>query len=312
MNAGAVPTLDVGTFVSWATWGRKGTEETVERTSFVPLSVSRPSPPSPLSPTMPLLRLPLRASIMAGMVEPIWRSVEPSAEAPLQFGIRDLMIAQAICAVSLGLFATIGIFALLAIFVATFIFCCIRVPPARKKLKRCIIDLMGGVFLPAMCLVYDPGIFFDTPGDRVTAIGLLAVVFEMLILLMWMIVGRYVGRWSALFSGMLWVGAVVAGVIGVLLSLFSLIGIVFFGIGLLGFTPFLTCVVFVRNARDAARRARDAGGKWEVVPLFMAGFVLAAAIPCLMQMEFGTWIATTVQSLPRPHGRWMDNVLPHG
>jgi hypothetical protein len=249
---------------------------------------------------------------MAGMVEPIWRSVEPSAEAPLQFGIRDLMIAQAVCAVSLGLFATIGIFALLAIFVATIVFCFIRVSPARKKLKRCIIDLMGGVFLPAMCLVYDPGIFFDTPGDRVTAVGLIAIVLEMLILPVWMVGGRYAGRWSALFGGMLYVGTAVAGVIGVLLSLFSLIGIVFFGIGLLGFTPFLTCVVFARNARDALRRARAAGGKWDVGLLFLAGALLAAAIPCLIQAGFGTWIATTVQSLPRPHGQWMPSLLDPG
>ena len=243
------------------------------------------------------------------MDEPALRNVEPSAEAPLQFGIRDLLIAQAVCAACLGLFATIGIFALLAIFIATLVFCFIRVQPRKKKLKRCIVDLMGGVVLPAMCLVYDPGIFHDSPRDRLTAVALVAIVLQMLILPIWMVAGRHFGRWSALLGGGLSVGAVVAGSIGVLLALFSVIGTFFYGIGLLGFTPFLTCVVFARNSAAAVRQARVAGGKWEAWLPFAIGALLAAAIPCVMQSCFGPWIETAVKSLPRPHELWTGSFL---
>ena len=232
------------------------------------------------------------------------RNVEPSAEAPLQFGIRDLLIAQAVCAACLGLFATVGIFALLAILIATLVFCSIRVQPERRKLKRCIVDLMGGVVLPAMCLVYDRFIFHDLRGNRLTAVALVAVVLQMLILPVWMVGGRRFGRWSALFGGGLFVGAAVAGIIGTLLSPISLIGTFFFAIGLLGFTPFLTCVVFARNSAAAVRQARVAGGKWDEWMLFAVGFLLAAAIPLLVQSCFGPWIETAFKSLPRPHEFW--------
>ena len=96
------------------------------------------------------------------------------------------------------------------------------------------------------------------------------------------------------------------------LLLFSVIGTFFYGIGLLGFTPFLTCVVFARNSAAAVRQARVAGDKWGAWLLFAIGVLLAAAIPCLMQSCFGPWIETAFRSLPRPHELWMGGPLGLG
>ena len=248
-------------------------------------------------------------SIMAGMDEPIWRSVNaPSADTPLQFGIRDLLIAQAVCAVCLGLFMMVGIFALMTIFIATLVYCAMRVQPERRKLKRWIVDLMGGVVLPAMCLVYDPGFFYDSP-NRLTDAAFVAIVLQMLTLPAWAVGGRYVGRWSALFGGVLLVGAVIAGTIGAILSPLSVLGTFVYGIGLLGFTPFLTCVVFSRNLADAMRQAHAAGGKWDVRLLFAMGLLLAAGLPFLMESLFGQWIEMAIKSMPRPQELGMGRLL---
>jgi hypothetical protein len=249
---------------------------------------------------------------MAGMDEPIWRRVEPSAEAPLQFGIRDLLIAQAVCAVCLGLFVMAGIFALLAIFIATLVYCGMRVQPERMKLKRCIVDFMGGIALPGMCLVYDPMVFRDSRIDHLRTLAFAAIVLQMLILPLWMVGGRYFGRWSALFGGALSVGAGVAGTMGVILAPMSFLGLIVFGIGLLGITPFLTCVVFSRNALDAVRQARAAGGKRSVLLLFAIGFLLAAAIPFAMDFCFGPWIETAIKSLPSPRSPWLERFFGVG
>jgi hypothetical protein len=244
------------------------------------------------------------------MTEPIWRSVKaPADDSPLQFGIRDLLIAQVICAVCLGLFAMIGIFALLAIFVATLAFCGIRVRPARAKLKRCIVDLLGGILLPAMCLVYDPGIFRDTRASDLAIVAVVAIVSQMAVLAIWMIAGRFLGCWNALFGGMLTVGAAVAGAIALALSPISLLGLLAYGIGLLGLTPYLTCVVFWRNARDALRQAAGPGSKWEVRVLFAVGFLLAAASPFLIAYCFGPWIVVAMHSMPQPHEMWRVGVF---
>jgi hypothetical protein len=240
------------------------------------------------------------------MSEEASQNVELTPDTPLQSGIRDLLVVQAVCAVCLGLFAMVGIFALLAIFIATLSFCAVRVQPRTRKLKRCIVDLMGGTILPAMCLVYDPGIFsnWHAAPDVVTAVTLLTIVFQMVLLPTWMIAGRGVGRWSSLFGGALAVGAIAAGGVGALLAPLSLIGTIFYGIGLLGFTPILTCVVFSRNAADAMRQARAADENENRWIFFQVGFLVAAAIPLLMHLCLGTWIATAAKSLPRPHELW--------
>ncbi len=244
------------------------------------------------------------------MDEPVWRNFEPWADPPLQFGIRDLLIAQAVCAVCLGLFAVAGTFALLAILLATLIFCAVPVEPDRRKLKRCIVDLMGGIALPAMCLLYDPFVFRDSSGDRWRIPVLVAIIAEMLILSIWIVGRRHFGRWNALFSGMLTVGAIVAGAIGAGLAPLGTIGLLFFGLGLLLMTPFLTCVVFSRNAKDAMRQARRAGGKWDAWLLFAAGFLLAAALPLLIDFCFAPWIETALKSLPHPHEPWLQDLIP--
>jgi hypothetical protein len=227
---------------------------------------------------------------------------EPSAEVPFQYGIRDLLIAQAVCAFCLGLFAMIGIFALLIILAATLAGCFARVQPKRARLKRCIIDLMGGIALPLMCLLYDPFVFRESHGSRPIDFAFAAVVFQMLIFSGWLAVGWCAGRWNAVFSGMMSVGAAVAGTIGVCLAPFSLIGMAFMGLGFLGTTPFLTCAVFWRGALEAIRRARGAGGQRVRSLLFVIGGLLAVAIPLLAVLWLGPMIEWAMRSLPRPNG----------
>ncbi len=216
----------------------------------------------------------------------------------MQFGIRDLLIAQAICAACCGLFVMVGIFALMAIFVATLILCACRVPPERARLKRFVVDLLGGVMLPVLCIAYDPMVFRNSGDLRV--IGYLTIATQILALVTWMTIGWWLGRGSAVFSGFLFVGAVVSGIIGVLLAFFSTIGLLFYGIGMLGFTPFLTCVVFSRNARQARRQAAAAADKRTSVPLFLLGALLAVAIPVLICWAAGPWLEHWIKLMPRP------------
>jgi hypothetical protein len=243
------------------------------------------------------------------MDAPIAHTIDSSADAPVQFGIRDLLIAQAVCAICLGLFAVAGMFALLAILIATLVFCAVRVEPERRKLKRCIVDWMGGVALPAMCLVYDPFVFRGSSGADWRIPVFVAIIIEMLILPVWIVAGRCLGRWSALFSGMLTVGAIVAGGVGAVLLVPGLIGLIAFGLGLLLMMPFLTCVVFSRNAIRAMRQAGMAGGNWDVWVFFATGFLLAAVAPVVIDSFFGPWIETAVKSLPHPREPWLGRMF---
>ncbi|MEN6450156.1 MAG: hypothetical protein ABFC96_06675 [Thermoguttaceae bacterium] len=192
--------------------------------------------------------------------EPRRHDLVLSADAPLQFGIRDLLIAQFACALGLGLLAIAGVFGIMAIFAATIIFCFVYKPtqPPRIKLKRFLVDLMGGIVLPAVCLVYYPRVGCRDLFLAVAAGNLVPVAVQMLTLFVWLLFGPQFGRWSALFAGVLSLGAFASGGLGALFFFPSLLCLGLYGIGVLGFVPLLTCYTFLGNADEAMRRAQTA------------------------------------------------------
>jgi hypothetical protein len=207
------------------------------------------------------------------------------SEPPLQFSIRELMIAQAVVLLACGLLAMFHIYALLGIFIfsaACFIRTLMR--PEHRKL-RFITDLLFGVVLPILCFLFDPGLFNEQVQSLVQAAALPAVLIQVSALAIWLFAGRWLGRWNIFLCGILSAGGIMAVVIGFALIPLSLIGITIYGIGLLGLTPFFTCAVFVRNAKLAYKCGCNGEKKVNLalkVLLFLFGFALAVAIPFLV------------------------------
>jgi hypothetical protein len=240
---------------------------------------------------MPLLPSNTARSIMTGMSEPAWRTLEPAARNRLQFGIRDLLIAQTVCAVCLGLFATVGVYSLVAMFAATLVFCAIEREFDETRLKRCIIDLLGGIVWPALGVVC----CLPSPEDDRAILCLLAAAFQMLVLFVWMIVGGRLGPVKAVVAGVLSVGVIALGIISPPLFVLGLVGLAYYGLGLLCFIPILACCVLARNVGDAMRQARALQGKWTVRALFLLGIVLGVAIPLAPFLIAGESIGDAVR-----------------
>jgi hypothetical protein len=194
----------------------------------------------------------------------------------------------------------------LLLFVATLTLAAIRVRPQNLALKRACIDLLGGVILPILCFIFDPILregAFHQYGNKVAAeFFYTAVSIQIIVFLVWRLAGRWTSRDSAEFvAGVLWVGAGIAFVVGVLLSLFSLLGLLVYGIGALGFTPFLTATVFARNAIRAMRRANDGG---RVVVLMFLGAGVAIAVPVLLYGVVGPPILAALSHIVGPQTRF--------
>jgi hypothetical protein len=232
---------------------------------------------------------------MRGMDKTHPGNVEPPASAPLQFGIRDLLILQTVCALCLGLLVMFGIFAVMAIFVGTLAFCALRVRPENVRLKRCVIDLMGGIVLPALCIVY----FFD-PSE--SSFGYIFIAMQMLALLTWLIFGSMLGRTQAVVAGILSVGATISLIVAVPFFFLGVFGTAFYGIGLLGFTPLLACYAFLGNMDQARRHAHRIQNKWVVRLLFLIGVGLAIGIPLAIERAAGQQIADLLRMAPWPTG----------
>jgi hypothetical protein len=125
-------------------------------------------------------------------------------------------------------------------------------------------DWIFGVVLPVICFFADPIVFrngfdFGETDDAFLSdyrpFAYLLSFISIMALLAWMIWGEKLKGLAVLISGILAVGAAVSLVIGLFLLPFSLFGLIFF-IGILGFTPFFTFIVFWRNARQAFLAAR--------------------------------------------------------
>jgi hypothetical protein len=102
-------------------------------------------------------------------------------------------------------------------------------------------------------------------------------------------------------AGLLWGGTSLAGTIALAISPFSLLGLIAYGIGALGFTPIFTSIAFGRNAAAAGRRARGVRGRSSLI---FFGVVLAILIPLLVGPLLGPAIARALHAIPLPRGRF--------
>ncbi len=155
------------------------------------------------------------------------------------------------------------------------------------------IEIAFGIVGPVLCLLVDPCVF-KTAADPILGLGpdptfphwrAAAWAFTLLqcgALLAYVFVKPRRAVWHALFGGLFLLGALVAFGIGVVLAPMSLIGTLFMGIGLLGFIPFVTAIVFLRRGLHAIGRGRVWRGR--LAPLaVLVGMAVGLGTPV------GTW-----------------------
>lgn len=145
--------------------------------------------------------------------------------------------------------------------------------PTRKQLA---FDLVFGTLLPLICVVADPIVFNDWMeggflyNGRITGWG--TITSGALVSALWWFRDRH--REAPGWAGAFITYTVFSLALGLVMSPFSLLGILFFGIGCLGFTPFATGFAFLRAAIRALRGLR---GRWGwAAPRIFAGAWIAS------------------------------------
>lgn len=161
--------------------------------------------------------------------------------------------------------------------------------PTRAQLR---FDVIFGLALPVLCFVFDPIVFrgdFNPLGQegiyqRVRLFAYTASALEMTTLACWLFVVRKYPAWSRPAGGVLAAGAFFSFALGVAIAPFSVIGLLFVGIGALGFIPFVTALVYLRNACRALRLNRTGtpvrGG---ALAAFAFGLAFALGVPAVVQ-----------------------------
>lgn len=159
-------------------------------------------------------------------------------------------------------------------------------------------DITVGMVLPVLCLVFDPFVFrnsfFGPPlagRFQLFAYGFIAV--QIIALAVWLAIGSRAGEWCGVLGGIMLAGALFSLVVGACLFPFSVFGLMLL-IGVLGFTPFITAFIYMRNAR---RALRVAGAQMEGAGLFITllfGATLAAGVPAFADWRINNLIARSM------------------
>jgi hypothetical protein len=179
-------------------------------------------------------------------------------------------------------------------------------PEATKG--QIVFDVVMGILMPIVCLVFDPIVFRrdGTFSVFVRALGRDAAInfalsgysgaskgdpsllggahfftaiidFGLIVLIVWMLLGPHL-KWGLGFvAGILLVGSLFALMIEVVVFLPSLAGLVY-GIGIFGFTPFFTSFVFFRNGIRALRHANRLISKYSLAGSLLLGIAFTIAI----------------------------------
>ena len=156
--------------------------------------------------------------------------------------------------------------------------------------KQKIFDWAFGVVVPLICVAADP-IVFRSGGPSGPLFGAyrpfayLLSIASMLAMAAWLLWGSKLKWLAAPISGLFFFGGSISLLVGIILLPFSILGILLFFVGLLGFTPLFSAVVFLRNGRRAYKTALTAIGDqaaWQAA--FLAG-LFSFVVPYVINIQ---------------------------
>ncbi len=147
-------------------------------------------------------------------------------------------------------------------------------------------DWTFGVALPIVCFVFDPIVFkgysaelgFAKPFAYILSFTLIMAMSARLI---W---GEKLKWLNAFLAGLFAVGAVISLGIGVVLLPLSLLGLIIV-IGILGFTPLFTAIIYFRSAFRAYQSAKPFLEKRVLRNAFALSLIFSFVVPYVVNIE---------------------------
>jgi hypothetical protein len=171
--------------------------------------------------------------------------------------------------------------------------------PAQRR-----FDVTFGIVMPVLCFVFDPIVFKGDYGDgglyrQYQFYAYTISALEMVALCAWLFAAGRAGRRPAALAGMLLAGGLFSFLVGLAILPFSLIGLLVLLIGALGFFPFLTAFVYLRNGWRAAGAVGRAGqGSPGLAAAALAcGFLFALGVPAVAHVSVKSEVAAALEDV---------------
>jgi len=151
-------------------------------------------------------------------------------------------------------------------------------------------DWIFGVVMPTVCIFFDPFVFANRWDTWSTLLGTfrpfvyLLSFFSILLMAAWLLWRERLGGLSAVIAGVFVVASLTSLAIGVVLLPFSLVGLIVL-IGVLGFTPLFTSVIYLRNSVRAFRSAKIALTRNTLIYSAAVAGIFALVVPYVVNVE---------------------------
>lgn len=172
--------------------------------------------------------------------------------------------------------------------------------------RQLVFDCAFGVVLPVLCFVFDPLFFRDgfLGGGRgifedFRFFAYVVAAVEILTLTIWLTLGKRTGERRVALGSVMLAGFLFSLFIGIILLPFSIIGLAFI-IGILGFAPFFSAFVFLRNgwrALDAV--AGSPMNRRRLVAPLALGAIVVLGLPALIQWQLSNTAARAADEVIR-------------
>jgi hypothetical protein len=164
--------------------------------------------------------------------------------------------------------------------------------------KQKVFDWVFGVVLPLICVVADPIVFkgFGVEGPLLGFARPFAYIFSFASILMmtgWLALGNRLRAIAAPLAGLFVAGSLISLCVGTVLLPFSILGM-FLIIGVLGFTPFFSSLVYFRNG---LRAAGSSTGIETSIAVYLAalGAIFSIIVPYLINRQINLYLDETVK-----------------
>lgn len=164
-------------------------------------------------------------------------------------------------------------------------------------------DLAFGVVMPVLCFVFDPIVFKGSGiggGALYQQYQLYAYVIsalEIVALCAWLVTAGRARRLAGVLAGTLFAGAMFSFFVGLMILPYSVIGLLLLFVGVFGFVPFLTGLVYLRNAWRAAAALGRVGSPALGAVALACGFVLAVGAPAVVHLGVTGEIASAMSDV---------------
>jgi hypothetical protein len=155
--------------------------------------------------------------------------------------------------------------------------------------KQKVYDWIFGVILPVICFVFDPIVFKGNAwgvavfGNYKPFAYLLSFV-SIMAMAAWLIWGAKLKWLNGFLAGLFFIGGLISLGIGIVLIPFSLMGLIIM-VGILGFTPLFTALVFLRNAFRAVQSSKTILEESVLIYSVAFGSIFSFVVPWVINVE---------------------------